>query len=91
MYYSVHIILHISYCDNISELGVNNNNVNMRASQLVDTLTMFYSLPAVHGVILWGFWDGRIWENEAAMYEGSSVTVSVELNLQIIFREDDIF
>ena len=55
-------------------MGVNNGDVNGRATDLVDTLTMLYSLGQVEGVILWGFWDGRIWETDAAMYEGNSVT-----------------
>lgn len=24
-------------------------------------LTLFFSHPAVHGMVLWGFWDARMW------------------------------
>lgn len=55
---------------------MNNPDVNMRAVQLVDTLTMLYSLPEIYGVLFWGFWDGSIWEPEAPFYEGPDVLVS---------------
>ncbi len=33
-----------------------------------DLLTLLYSHPKVEGFILWGFWDGRHWKNNAAMF-----------------------
>jgi len=58
-----------------SELGVNSYDVNQRAEQLVDTLTMFYSLKEIEAVLFWGFWDQSIWEGDAAFYEGDNVEV----------------
>jgi len=51
--------------------------VDERAVLLVDTLTMLYSLPQIHGILFWGFWNEIIWEKEAPFYEGEDVLVSV--------------
>ena len=69
-----------SYFTFSSELGVNNPNVTERAIQLIDTMTMLYSLPEIQAVLFWGFWDGSIWETEAPFYEGENVLVGSKLS-----------
>jgi hypothetical protein len=43
---------------------------------LEDTLRMYFSHPAVEGVLFWGFWDGKIFDHDAALATGANVTVS---------------
>ena len=38
-------------------------------------MTLYFSHPAVEGIILWGFWDGRIWKANATLVEGPDLTV----------------
>lgn len=58
----------------ITEFAVNDNNENSRATKLVNLLTLFFSHPAVKGVLMWGFWDGQIWEKDAPLFTGTNVT-----------------
>jgi len=44
-------------------------------------MTLYFSHPEVEGVMLWGFWDGKIYEQSTALYEGPNVTVSLLLLL----------
>ena len=49
----------------------------LSAAGLTDLLTLYFSHPAVEGVLLWGFWDGLIWLDESKLAEGPNVTVVV--------------
>lgn len=40
-------------------------------------MTLYFSHPAIEGVLFWGFWDGKIWKPESALFEGPDVTVSI--------------
>lgn len=42
---------------------------------LQDILTLYFSHPAIEGVLFWGFWDGKLWKPEMALFEGPEVTV----------------
>ena len=61
----------------ISEFDLREPNVTKRALDIKDILTMFYSHPAVHGIILWGFWDGanRVGELDASLVDGDDFVV----------------
>ena len=39
-----------------------------QADYLRDVLTIAFSHPRVEGVIMWGFWEGRHWKPEAALW-----------------------
>ena len=60
---------------NFPELGVNDKDDHSRANKLVNLLTLFFSHPSVKGVLLWGFWDGQIWEKDAPLFNGPNLTV----------------
>lgn len=40
-----------------------------QAERTTDLLRLFYSHPAVEGVVLWGFWEGRHWYPSAALFD----------------------
>ena len=49
----------------------------MRAQILSDVMNLYFSHPAVEGVLLWGFWDGEIHKKDAALFTGQNVTVFI--------------
>jgi endo-1,4-beta-xylanase len=57
------------------EFAVNDKDEHNKANHLKDMLTLFFSHPAVKGVIFWGFWDGQLWEHDASLFTGNNVTV----------------
>ena len=50
----------------------------LAAAGLTDLLTLYFSHPAVEGVLLWGFWDQILWLDASKLAEGPNVTVSLE-------------
>ncbi|XP_045202160.2 anti-sigma-I factor RsgI6-like [Mercenaria mercenaria] len=58
----------------ITELSLASHDVHSRASALTDILTLYFSHPAIEGVLFWGFWDGKIFSPEVALFEGPDVT-----------------
>ncbi|KAL4233155.1 hypothetical protein ACF0H5_007840 [Mactra antiquata] len=58
----------------ITEFAINEEDDGIKAQNVEDTLTLFFSHPAVEGVLFWGFWDGRIWEPLAPLFNGPDVT-----------------
>ncbi|XP_060068736.1 uncharacterized protein LOC132548855 [Ylistrum balloti] len=58
----------------ITEFTVNEPNEVLKANALEDMLTLFMSHPAVEGVLLWGYWDTRIWIHDSALASGHDVT-----------------
>ncbi|CAH1788827.1 unnamed protein product, partial [Owenia fusiformis] len=54
----------------ITELDVDQPDVNERATQYENALKIFYGHPAVRGVIVWGFWDQAHWKPNASLADG---------------------
>ena len=40
----------------------------LQADYLRDVMTVAFSHPAVQAVVMWGFWEGRHWKPDAALY-----------------------
>ena len=59
-----------------TELDITLLDRNLRADNYENVLRLFYSYPAVHGIILWGFWEGTHWRPDAALWEGEDIMVS---------------
>lgn len=58
----------------ITELTVSENDANKKAVALENLMTLFFSHPAVEGIMLWGFWDGAIHNAPAKLFEGPNLT-----------------
>ena len=56
--------------------------MNIRADRYEDTLRLYFSHEGVEGIVLWGFWDQVHSKPEAALAEGTEVTVSKPLSGQ---------
>lgn len=52
-----------------TEFDVATQNEQLQADYTRDFITIFFSHPATVGVQLWGFWAGRHWVPEAALYD----------------------
>ncbi|KAL4219384.1 hypothetical protein ACF0H5_021964 [Mactra antiquata] len=58
----------------ITELTLATTDENAKARALEDIYTLYFSHPSVEGVLLWGFWDGKIFNKNVALFEGANVT-----------------
>lgn len=46
----------------------NDMKLQLQADYTRDFMTAMFSHPAVEGIIMWGFWEGRHWFPSAALY-----------------------
>ena len=53
----------------ITELDVNLLDPELRANFLRDVLIVCFSHPSVDGILQWGFWEGRHWQPDAAVFD----------------------
>ncbi len=44
------------------------NELQLQADYMRDFMTLLFSHPAVEGIVMWGFWEGRHWYPTAALY-----------------------
>ncbi|MBK8504357.1 MAG: endo-1,4-beta-xylanase [Saprospiraceae bacterium] len=52
----------------ITEYDINENvDDSTQAKYLADFLTMIFSHPGVDAFLMWGFWDGNHWKNNASL------------------------
>ncbi len=51
----------------VTEFDVNTQDETYQAAYTRDYLTLCFSHPAVHGFLMWGFWEGAHWLPQAAM------------------------
>jgi len=52
-----------------TELSLNMLDRELQADFMRDYLIALFSHPNVHGVMLWGFWEGRHWRPDAALFD----------------------
>jgi GH35 family endo-1,4-beta-xylanase len=52
----------------VTEYDINLENEGLAAGYTRDFYTTLFSHPAVGGIVMWGFWDGSHWKNNAPLY-----------------------
>lgn len=52
----------------VSEYDVNIDDERLAGDYTRDFYTTLFSHPAVGGIVMWGFWDGSHWKNNAPLY-----------------------
>ncbi|XP_046549642.1 anti-sigma-I factor RsgI6-like [Haliotis rubra] len=73
----------------ITEMDIDEPDQYKKADLLEDVLRLYFSTPAVQGVTLWGFWDGKIWKTDAALANGPTVTPNAAgLRWQQLVKQD---
>ena len=61
---------------------------SLEATYLKDFLTMIFSHPAMDGFLMWGFWDGAHWRNNAPLfYQDWSLKPSGQAFFDLVFNE----
>jgi GH35 family endo-1,4-beta-xylanase len=51
-----------------TEFSINNDDRQLQADYLRDYMMAVFSHPKVEGIMLWGFWEGRHWRPNAALW-----------------------
>jgi len=54
-----------------TELSINISDRELQADFMRDYLTAVFSHPNVQGIMLWGFWEGRHWRPDAALFDSN--------------------
>ena len=52
----------------ITELDVTTSDEQLQADYLRDVMTLAFSHPKMSGIVMWGFWEGRHWQPQAALF-----------------------
>ncbi len=53
----------------VTEFDINTKDRGLQADYMRDFLTTLFSHPKVEGILMWGFWAGRHWRPEAALFD----------------------
>jgi GH35 family endo-1,4-beta-xylanase len=54
-----------------TEVSLNINDRELQADFMRDYMISVFSHPNVHSIMLWGFWEGRHWRPDAALYDNN--------------------
>ncbi|CAH1790776.1 unnamed protein product [Owenia fusiformis] len=60
----------------VTELDIDQPDVKLRAVQYEQLMKIFFSHPAVRGIILWGFWDKAHWIPNGSLVDGPNFEVN---------------
>lgn len=72
----------------LTELDVNTADERLHADYLRDIMTMAFSHPAFTGIVMWGFWEGRHWRPDAALWRRDwSIKPAGEVWLDLVFNQ----
>ena len=52
----------------VTEFDINTKDRRLQADYMRDFLTTLFSHPKVEGILMWGFWAGRHWKPDAALF-----------------------
>jgi GH35 family endo-1,4-beta-xylanase len=52
----------------LTEFDVDTSDEQLQADYLRDVMTICFSHPAVEAVVMWGFWEGRHWRPNGALW-----------------------
>jgi GH35 family endo-1,4-beta-xylanase len=53
----------------VTEFDINTSDEKAKASNLVAFYRTCFAHPAVEGILMWGFWEGRHWRPKAALWK----------------------
>lgn len=51
-----------------TEFDIDTTDEELQAQYMRDHMIAFFSHPSVNSIIMWGFWEGRHWKPNAALY-----------------------
>lgn len=72
----------------ITEFDINVADEALQAAYTRDFLTALFSHPSVNGIMMWGFWEGRHWRPQAALFRRDwTVKPNGEVWKQLVFGD----
>ncbi|MDX1285037.1 MAG: endo-1,4-beta-xylanase, partial [Draconibacterium sp.] len=72
----------------ITEFDINTTNDSLKVNYTRDFFTVLFSYPYVKSILSWGFWEGRHWRPDAAMYNLDwSIRPQGEMYKNLVFDE----
>lgn len=72
----------------VTEFDIAIDQEEVQADYTRDFLTMMFSHPSVKSVLMWGFWENRHWEPDAALYRSDwSIKPNGEAYRDLVFGE----
>ena len=52
----------------LTEFDIDTRDEQLQADYLRDVMTITFSHPSFNGIVMWGFWEGRHWRPNAALW-----------------------
>jgi len=52
----------------LTEFDIDTRDEQLQADYLRDVMTITFSHPSFHAIVMWGFWEGRHWRPDAALW-----------------------
>jgi uncharacterized protein (TIGR03437 family) len=72
----------------ITEFDLNIRDEALQARYTRDFLTAVFSHPSINGLLVWGFWEGRHWVPQAAMYRKDwTAKPAADVWRDLVFRQ----
>jgi hypothetical protein len=72
----------------ITEFDINSINDELKVNYTRDFMTALFSYPMVKSFLFWGFWEGRHWKPEAALYNQDwTIRPQGEKYKELVFNE----
>lgn len=72
----------------ITEFDINISDEGLQAKYLRDTMTIAFANPHVSSFIIWGFWEGKHWLPQGALYRTDwSIKPSGQVWSDLIFKQ----
>ena len=72
----------------VTEFDINIVDQELQGAYTRDFMTAFFSHPSTTGFLMWGFWEGRHWRPDGAMFRRDwSLKPNGEVYKDLVFRE----
>lgn len=72
----------------LTELDVDTTGEQLQADYLRDIMTVGFSHPAMEAIVMWGFWEGRHWRPDAALWRRDwSIKPIGKMWLDLVFNQ----
>ena len=65
----------------VTELDIDSTNMTLKAQGYEDVYRIYFSHPAVEGILMWGFWNKAHWRPDTAIVEGNDFKVYIVCHL----------
>ena len=75
----------------ITELDAVVDSDLKRADTIDKIMRTAFAHPAVHGIVLWTFWDKHAWKKNTSLFHGHQFTVSSAINSNIYLLLTSLF